>query len=79
MKVKVSKEELRECVRNAVERVIKEGKNGKKWNGKTQSDMRDDNSKHERSKLSKRFQKDNKGNKGNFSKNLDFYDDEDIY
>lgn len=79
MKVKVSKDELRECVRNAVEKVIKEGKNGKNWDGSTKSDLFTGKSKHEKAKQNKMHQKGNKGNKGNFSRKLDFYDDEDMY
>lgn len=65
MKVKVSKDELHECVRNAVTRIIKEGKNSK-W---------EKENKHEFAKKSQ-FNKKQKGNKGN-QRWTD--DDEDMY
>lgn len=82
MKAKVTKSELKECVKNALERVLSEKyekdshKNGKKWDDckKTKSDFFDNPSKHEKAKKGQ-FTKKEKGNRGN--RNWVDFDDED--
>lgn len=72
MKAKVTRSELKECVKNALERVLSEGrdsdfgKGGKKWDSgkKSKSDFFDGPSKHEKAKKGQ-FTKKDKGNKGN--------------
>lgn len=75
MKIKVSKGELKECVRNAVVRVINESKNNKKPFGK--NDSFDKPTKHEKAKKNKLNTKTSKGNKGN--QRWEDYDDQDMY
>lgn len=71
MKINVSKDELRECVRNAVTRIVNESKvekDCKKYGNQT---------KHEEAKKKNQFNKKSKGNKGN--QRWRDYDDEDMY